>query len=201
VSDYIAPSWDPEDIWRHAHGFGTADPDAVEWKRTEPLVQSESDKERRWREAREAAHEALRATEEEVRVTSITGGQKGQKVARLGGADPGSLYELARVFGYGEAKYARYNYLKGYPWSLSIDALFRHLLAFLAGEDTDPESGLLHTAHVAWHALTLTAFVQRGLGEDDRAPTDGHPTCCELACYEDEGCQCAGCQGQRDGEA
>jgi hypothetical protein len=25
-------------------------------------------------------------------------------------------------------------------------------------------------------------------------------TCCELACYEDPGCQCSGCQGQRDDE-
>lgn len=166
-------SYDPEDIWREQHSFGPTDPDGLEWKRTEPIIQSRS--------------------EAEVRVTSVTGGQKGQKVARLGGADPGSLNELARVFGYGEAKYARYNYLKGYPWSLSIDALFRHLLAFLAGEDTDPESGLLHTAHVAWHALTLTAFVQRDIGEDDRAPTDN--------CVPGGTCNCAGCQGQRDGEA
>jgi hypothetical protein len=80
----------------------------------------------------------------------------------------GAMLELARVYGYGEEKYARYNYLKGYPWSLSVDALFRHLLAFLAGEDRDPESGLLHTAHAAWHALTLTAYIQREIGTDDR---------------------------------
>ena len=108
----------------------------------------------------------------EVRVTSATGGQKGRKNARLGGADPGALMELARVYGYGEEKYARFNYLKGYDWSLSIDALYRHFLAFQSGEDRDPESGLLHTAHVAWHALALTAFLQRGLGTDDRPLVD-----------------------------
>lgn len=106
--------------------------------------------------------------DDEVRFTSETGGEKGQKSARLGGADPLALMELARVYGYGEAKYARYNYLKGYPWSLSVDALFRHLLAYLAGEDRDPESGLLHTAHVAWHGLALTSFLLRGIGEDNR---------------------------------
>ncbi len=111
-----------------------------------------------------------RPGEHEVRVTSSTGGEKGQKSARLGGADPLALMELARVYGMGEEKYARYNYLKGYDWSLSVDALFRHLLAFLAGEDRDPESGLLHTAHVAWHALTLTSFQLRDIGSDDRAP-------------------------------
>lgn len=108
----------------------------------------------------------------ETRYTSTTGGEKGQKGARFGGADPRALQELANVYGYGEQKYARFNYLKGYPWSLSIDALFRHLFAFLDGEDRDPETGLLHTAHVAWHALALTSFQLRGLGEDDRVPTD-----------------------------
>lgn len=107
---------------------------------------------------------------DEVRVTSRTGGEKGQKQARLGGSDALALLELARVYGYGEQKYARYNYLKGYPWSLSVDAAYRHLLAFLAGEDRDRESGLLHTAHLAWHALTLTSFLLRRLGDDDRAP-------------------------------
>lgn len=106
----------------------------------------------------------------EFRYRSETGGEKGMKNERLGGADPNALRELAKVYSMGENKYARYNYLKGYPWSLSVDALYRHLLAFLAGEDRDPQSGLLHTAHVAWHALTLTAFVQRNIGTDDRAP-------------------------------
>ena len=118
---------------------------------------------------------------DEVRVTSETGGQKGQKGARLGGADPLALMELARVYGYGEQKYERFNYLKGYPFSLSIDALYRHFLAFQSGEDRDPESGLLHTAHMAWHALALTAFIQRQIGTDDRPMVDpilaefGHP--------------------------
>lgn len=108
---------------------------------------------------------------DEVRVTSPTGGEKGAKSARFGGGDPLAYMELARVYGMGEAKYSRYNYLKGYQWSLSVDALLRHLFAFLSGEERDPESGLLHTAHVAWHGLTLTSFQLRGIGEDDRPPT------------------------------
>lgn len=107
---------------------------------------------------------------DEVRVTSDTGGQKGQKSARFGGGDPLAYMELARVYGFGEEKYDRYNYLKGYDWSLSIDALFRHLFAFIGGEDRDPESGLLHTAHVAWHGQTLSSFMLRGVGTDDRPP-------------------------------
>jgi hypothetical protein len=104
------------------------------------------------------------------RVTSSTGGQKDRKTARFGGADPLALQELARVYGHGEQKYTRYNYLRGYDWSLSVDALFRHLFAFLAREERDPESGLLHMAHAAWHALTLVSFALRGVGTDDRVP-------------------------------
>jgi hypothetical protein len=134
----------------------------------------------------------------ETRYTDpITGGMKGQKEDRFGGADPLAMIELAKVYGMGEQKYDRFNYLKGYPWSLSVDALFRHLFAFLSGEDVDPESGLLHTAHVSWHANTLTSFQLRGIGTDDRAPNPWHddrePTCCDYACYEDPDCRCDEC--------
>lgn len=104
------------------------------------------------------------------RAVSSTGGMKGVKPARFGGADSGALRELAEVYGFGEQVYDRFNYLKGYPWSQSIDALFRHLFAFMGGEEFDPESGKRHTAHVAWHALTLTSFQQREIGTDDREP-------------------------------
>jgi hypothetical protein len=105
----------------------------------------------------------------ETRVTDpITGGQKGQKLAQLGAIDPNALLELAKVAGFGSQKYERNNFLKGFAWSLSFDAMMRHALAFQSGEDRDPESGLLHTAHLAWHALALTAFTQRELGTDDR---------------------------------
>ncbi|MCC6311349.1 MAG: hypothetical protein IT345_10585 [Trueperaceae bacterium] len=106
----------------------------------------------------------------EVRRTSDTGGQKGQKQAQLGAVDPVALMDMARVAGFGADKYERYNYLRGYPWSWSFDALCRHLFAFWAGEDNDPESGLPHIAHVGWHALALSAFSRRRIGEDDRPP-------------------------------
>lgn len=106
----------------------------------------------------------------EHRITHVSGGQKGQKDCRLGGADPLAMEELGYIYGFGEQKYDRFNYLKGYDWSLSIDALKRHLLAFERGEERDEESGYLHTAHVAWHGLALTSFVLRGVGTDDRAP-------------------------------
>lgn len=107
--------------------------------------------------------------DEEVRVTDPkTGGQKGQKLAQLGALDPVSLLEVARVAGMGAQKYERYNFLRGYDWSLSFDALQRHLLQFWSGEDYDGESGRLHVAHAGWHCMTLASFILRGLGTDDR---------------------------------
>jgi hypothetical protein len=101
-------------------------------------------------------------------VNEKTGAEKGQKLARLGAVDPVSLMELAEVAGYGAEKYARYNFLKGYEWSLSYDALNRHMLAFWSGEDRDPESGLPHMAHAAWHCLTLLSYTRRNIELDDR---------------------------------
>jgi hypothetical protein len=105
----------------------------------------------------------------EVRITDPnTGGQKGQKSAQLAALDPRSLLEVAEVAGYGTSKYARFNFVRGYAWSLSLDAVFRHLLAFANGEDRDPETGYLHVAHAAWHCLALCTFFLRKRGTDDR---------------------------------
>lgn len=97
-----------------------------------------------------------------------TGGMKGQKLTQLSALDPLALIALGRVAGYGGMKYDRMNFLKGYDWSLSLDALLRHTMAFASGETHDPETGLNHMAHAAWHALALVSFSERGLGTDDR---------------------------------
>lgn len=107
--------------------------------------------------------------DEEVRVTDhATGGQKGAKATRLGAIDPLALVVLGRVAGMGAAKYAAFNYLRGYDWDLSYDALQRHAMLFWSGETNDPESGLNHMAHVAWMALSLVSFSERELGNDTR---------------------------------
>ena len=110
-------------------------------------------------------------TESETRVTDpSTGGMKGRKRAQLGALDPVALYHLAEVAGFGAGKYEAHNFLHGYDWSLSYDALQRHLQKFWMGEDEDSESNLLHLGHAAWHCLTLMSFVLRELGTDDRPP-------------------------------
>lgn len=105
---------------------------------------------------------------DEVRITSPTGGQKGKKRAQLGALHPGALRALAEVAGFGGEKYERYNFLKGYDWSLSFDACTRHLLEFWSGEDFDEESGMPHLAHAAWHCLAMLAFLIEDIGSDDR---------------------------------
>jgi hypothetical protein len=97
-----------------------------------------------------------------------TGGQKASKPLMVGSIDPAARAELGRVGAYGATKYFRGNYLRGYAWSLSVDALHRHMLAFESGEDLDKESNCLHVAHVAWHGLALASFQIHELGTDDR---------------------------------
>lgn len=105
---------------------------------------------------------------DEYRERSDTGGEKGTKPLQVSAVDPVARAELGRVAAYGAEKYDRHNYLKGYRWALSLDAMHRHTLAYEMGEDFDPETGYHHMAHAAWHALALVSFTLRGIGTDDR---------------------------------
>jgi hypothetical protein len=112
--------------------------------------------------------ESIKSSYEVRMVDPETGGMKGSKPVQLGWIDPLALERVGEVAGFGAEKYEKFNYLKGYDWSLSINALYRHFLRFLDGEDNDPESGLPHMAHAAWQCLALVSFAERGLGTDDR---------------------------------
>jgi hypothetical protein len=110
----------------------------------------------------------LPAQSGEVRKVSATGGEKGSKLAQMSSLDPHSLHIVAEIAGFGAQKYSKLNFMRGYDWSLSYDALQRHLHAFWSGQDRDDESGMLHLGHAAWHCLALISFHERGLGTDDR---------------------------------
>lgn len=105
---------------------------------------------------------------EEVRVTSETGGQKGSKPVQLAWIDPFALEELGRVAGKGAEKYAAHNYRKGYPVSLSINAAWRHLLKAQAGEDVDDETKCYHFAMAAWQCLAALSILHDHPEFDDR---------------------------------
>ena len=86
----------------------------------------------------------------------MTGKKEAHKPEQYYSMPFAALREVAKVYRYGSGKYGPYNYLNGYAYSLSIDALFRHLMAWLDEDDRDvDESGYDHMAHVAWHALNL----------------------------------------------
>ena len=97
-----------------------------------------------------------------------TGGQKGRKGEAYSLLPVDGLEEVARVYEYGSRKYAAHNWRKGYPFSWSMDALLRHVWAFVRGQDNDPESGLRHLAHACFHCLSLLTYVKTGTGKDDR---------------------------------
>lgn len=104
----------------------------------------------------------------EVIATSDSGGRKGRKPERYSLIPAEALAEIARVYAFGSAKYDDHNWRKGFPYSWSWDAMMRHLHAYWSGESTDPESGLPHLAHAAFHINTLLTFDKLELGEDDR---------------------------------
>jgi hypothetical protein len=54
---------------------------------------------------------------------------------------------LARVRMFGEKKYSRGQWKKGFKVTRSCAAALRHIFQFLSGETNDPESGLLHLGH------------------------------------------------------
>lgn len=108
---------------------------------------------------------------DEVRVTDpVTGGQKGQKLARFDLVPVKPLEEIAKVYGTGASKYEARNWEKSYAWSLSFAAMMRHAWAFWGGESIDPESQRHHLASVCFHAMALMQFEMSGIGTDDRSP-------------------------------
>lgn len=113
----------------------------------------------------------------EVRVINpVTGGMKNRKDCELFTAPPVGMVEYGKVCSYGSRdKYAQNNWRYGFVWSLSANALLRHYLAWVGGEDHDPESGLHHMAHAAWHALVLVQFSVDHPSLDDRFGMPAHP--------------------------
>lgn len=133
----------------------------------------------------------------EIRVTSSTGAQKGEKLQRYSLIPPFPLKMLAEHYGRGAKKYADHNWRAGYKWSLSADALQRHFQAWLGGEDYDtcpptgdgcqfvtsegkPFEGVIpgvecynhtgrhHLDGVMWHSFTLRQFAEEFPDFDDR---------------------------------
>lgn len=85
---------------------------------------------------------------------------------------PASAIEaLGRAMTYGSKKYDDHNWANGFEWDRLVGSLLRHVNAWRAGQDLDPESGLSHIDHVMANAAMLAAHIEEGLGNDNRRKT------------------------------
>lgn len=75
---------------------------------------------------------------------------------------------IGRAMTFGAKKYAAHNWAQGFDYSRLVGAAMRHLTAWNAGEDKDPESGLSHLDHLGACVVMLIAHENEGLGNDDR---------------------------------
>ena len=83
-----------------------------------------------------------------------------------------AMNQTAAVLAFGADKYAEHNWRKGFTWSRPLAAALRHITAFNAGEDKDPESGLSHLAHAACCIMFLLEFEKTHKELDDRYKPD-----------------------------
>lgn len=85
------------------------------------------------------------------------------------GLIPRSALEAeARVLDFGAKKYGRHNWCGGMDHSRMSDAALRHILAYIDGEEVDPESGEDHLAHARCCLGFLIEYRAKKTGKDDR---------------------------------
>jgi len=93
----------------------------------------------------------------------------------LGLIPPEALLEVAKVFGFGADKYGANNWRKdgnNTSWIRTYSSIQRHMNAWLAGEDTDPESGQSHLAHATTQLMILMIHEMEHRVCDDRFKKD-----------------------------
>lgn len=81
---------------------------------------------------------------------------------------PEAMIEEAKVWAFGAKKYGDHNWTRGMAWSKVIACILRHTFAIMRGEDTDPESGCLHAAHIKCNASMLIWYAENYKQGDDR---------------------------------
>lgn len=107
-------------------------------------------------------------------VGDVNSNERGSGARYNGGKPDYSLIPLstledeARVWMHGEAKYKRFNWMKGMAWSIPLACALRHLAAWQRGEDIDPESGQTHLAHAMCNLRMLTLYTKTYPEGDDR---------------------------------
>lgn len=77
-----------------------------------------------------------------------------------------SLEDMVKVLEFGANKYSDNNWKKGLKTTEIIESMMRHMVAYLNGENIDPESNLPHTGHIMCNAMFL-AYMTRFKPEFD----------------------------------
>lgn len=101
-------------------------------------------------------------------MTNATGQKFDQEKPRTDLLDPSFLLSVADVLRFGAQKYDAHNWRGGISFSRLLGAILRHTLALMRGEDTDPESGLPHTAHLGCCVMFLHWMMKYRTDLDDR---------------------------------
>lgn len=84
---------------------------------------------------------------------------------------PELLEAVATALTVGANKYPERNWEQGIEWSRTFASCQRHLWAFHAGEDDDPETGLPHLWLAGARLAMLITQQVRGIGVDNRVKT------------------------------
>jgi hypothetical protein len=79
-----------------------------------------------------------------------------------------ALEPMVQVLEFGAKKYDDHNWKKGLSYNEMCESAMRHLTAFMAGEDVDPESGELHIGHLLCNAMFISWMQQNRTDKDDR---------------------------------
>ena len=95
---------------------------------------------------------------------------------RLELIDSYAIEQLAWCLTFGAQKYDEHNWRKGIKLSRLLGALLRHTLAYMRGEDTDPESGLSHMAHAMCCVMFILGADRKRTDLDDRYKVVQHDT-------------------------
>lgn len=84
------------------------------------------------------------------------------------------MISLARVREFGNKKYEKNNWKKGFEITRSLAAALRHIFAFLSGETLDPESGLSHLGHAVASIEHAIYDMEHHPQNDDRGKSVGN---------------------------
>ena len=122
---------------------------------------------------------------------SMTGKKFDQDKPRMDLLDTCALVEVARVMTFGAKKYGDHNWRGGLTYGRLVAAALRHIFAFLAGEDNDPETGISHIAHAMCCLMMLLWHIKHRKDCDDRFKIqDKCPRCkepCSIIYTDDVG--------------